>query len=212
VADVLRGYTFSRSTARYHDTTTGRFVARSRITDLLEQNVAGAEDRMAQIVQGVFAKEIEAGYAQTLMRDELRRLTLQNAALGKGGLDQLTFRDYGRAGIQLRDSYARMTNMLQGIERGEVTLPQALRRIEGYTLEARNQFFAAQRDAAMQTGRMMEHRRVLHAKESCVSCVDYAAQGWVPLGTLPLPGQLSECGKYCACTEEVREVQQAIAA
>lgn len=207
MADVLRGYQYSRSAARFRDTTTGKFVAKARVTELLERNVAGAEDRMAQIVQDVFNKAISPGAAQEAMRDEMRRLTLQNNALGKGGIEQLDFRDYGRAGRQLRDTYQRIGNLVDGVDRGTVTLPQALRRIEGYTIEARNQFFAAQRDAQSASGRVYEERRTLHARESCITCIEYAALGWQPQGTLPLPGQGgTECGRYCRCTMESRVV------
>lgn len=206
MADILRGYTYSPTVARYRDTTTGRFVAKGRITALLETQVDAGTQRLANIVQGVFAKEIAPGTAQVLMRDELRRLNLSNAALGKGGIEQLTFRDYGRVGIQLRDSYQRVTNLVSDIQSGKVTMQQAMRRIEGYTLEARSQFFAAQRDAIAASGRQHEERRTLHASESCADCIDYAAQGWVPAGTLPLPGNASQCGKYCRCTIETREV------
>jgi hypothetical protein len=95
---------------------------------------------------------------------------------------------------------------VDGVENGTVTLPQALRRIEGYALEARNMFFAAARAASQATGRMYEERRILHAQESCPDCIEYAAEGWTPQGTLPLPGEQSECGKYCRCTMEQREV------
>jgi hypothetical protein len=175
--------------------------------DLLETNVAGAERRLGDIIQGVANKEMAPGAAQEMMRDEMRRLVLQNNAMGKGGLDQLDFRDYGRAGNQLRDTYARIGNLVDGVEKGTVTLPQAMRRIEGYTIEARNQFFAAQRDAQRASGRIFVERRVLNAKESCVTCIEYAAQGWQPEGILPLPGQGgTECGRYCRCTMETREV------
>lgn len=206
MADILPGFTFDRRVARYRDSARGQFVSRTRINGLLEQQVNGAEQRLGNIVQGLYNKEMSAGYAQTLMRDEIRRVTLASSALGKGGIEQLEFRDYGRAGSQLRDTYARMTNLVNGIARGEVTLPQALRRIEGYTLEARNHFFAAQREAARQTGRQFEERRTLHARESCPDCIRYAALGWVAQGTLPMIGEQSQCNKYCRCSLDSREV------
>jgi cytochrome P450 len=206
VPDILPGFIYERGVSRYRDTSNGRFVARSRINSLMEQQVSGSENRMAQIVQGVADKSISPGAAQEAMRDEMRRLNLANAALGKGGIEQLDFRDFGRVGNQLRDTYARIGNLVDGVENGTVTLPQALRRIEGYALEARNMFFAAARAASQATGRMYEERRILHAQESCPDCIEYAAEGWTPQGTLPLPGEQSECGKYCRCTMEQREV------
>lgn len=203
---ILPGFTYARDAARFRDTSTGRFVARDRITHLLETNVAGAEARLGNIIQGVFAKEIAPGVAQEAMRDEMRRLALQNSALGAGGLDQLNFRSYGRAGQQLRDTYARMTNLVNDIGAGKVSMAQALNRVQGYTTEARSLFFAAQRDAQMASGRVWEERRTLHAQESCNSCIDYAALSWQPLGSLPMIGEQSECGKYCRCTMETREI------
>jgi hypothetical protein len=203
---ILPGFAFDRSAARYRDLSRGQFVSRTRVLDLMESQVNRAEDRLGQIIQGLYAKEIAPGYAQTLMRDELRRLTLQNIALGKGGLDRLDFADYGRAGRQLRDSYQRMNNLVRDVESGKVSLAQALNRVEGYTLDARRQFFAAEREAARQSGRAFEERRTLHARESCVDCIGYAAQGWVAADTLPLPGTRSRCGSYCRCTMERREI------
>lgn len=209
MADILPGFLWERNTARYRDTSNGRFVARTRINSLMEQQVATSEQRMAQIVQGVADKSIAPSIAQEAMRDEMRRLVLANNALGKGGLEQLTFRDYGRAGQQLRDTYARITNLVDGVERGEVTIPQAMNRIQGYVSEARQQYFAAQRDATLATGRQIEERRVLNAKESCNGCITYAAMGWQPAGTLPLPGEGdTQCGVHCLCSLEQREVQQ----
>lgn len=208
--DILRGYQFSRTASRYRDTSTGRFVSQARITNLLEQQVNHAETRLGNIVQGVFTKEIAPGVAQTLMRDELRRLNLQERALGKGGFDRLSFRDFGAVGNQLRDSYARMTNLVQGIENGTVTLPQALNRIQGYVLEARQQFFKAERDALRESGRRFEEHRRLHASESCEDCIGYARMGWQPLGVLPLPGERSVCNKRCRCTIERREVAEEV--
>lgn len=208
--DILRGYSFSRQAARYRDHNTGRFVARSRIVNLLEQQVDSAEQRLSNIVQALANKEIAPGTAQLLMRDEVRRLSLSNSALGRGGFDRLTAQDYGRVGRQLRDTYQRTANLVNDVQSGRVTLPQALNRISGYTLEARRQFFAAEREAVRESGRQFEERRTLHARESCVSCVDYARMGWQPAGTLPLPGQNSKCGSFCRCTIERREVTEQV--
>lgn len=205
--DILPGFSYSQGAARYRDLNNGRFVAKARITDLLEQRVNDTENRLASIIQGVLNKELSPGIAQEMARDELRRLSLSNAALGKGGMEQLNFRDYGRVGQQLRDSYQRMTNLVNDVASGKATLPQALRRLEGYTLESRRQFFAAQREAITESGRLFEERRTIHARESCRGCIAYAAQGWVAQGTLPLPGSGdTQCGKYCRCTIEAREV------
>lgn len=211
MADVLIGYTYDRRAARYRDTSRGRFVARTRIVNLMESQVNRAENRLANLVQGLYSKEIAPGYAQTLMRDEMRRLVLQNNSLGKGGWDRLTFRDYGRAGNQLRDTYQRMTSLVQGIVDGKVTLPQAMNRIQGYVTEARQQFFKAERDALRESGQRMEARRVLSASEHCPDCITLARMGWRPMEEVPLPGDGStECGNRDKCYIEYRVVVEQV--
>jgi hypothetical protein len=213
--DVLPGFSFDTRASRYRNLSTGRFVPRDRgpnaITRLLEQSVNSAEQRMGNIVQGLAAGEIAPGPAQLMLRDEVRRLSLQNAALGKGGFDRLTAQDYGRVGRQLRDTYQRTANLVRDVQAGTVTLPQAMNRIEGYALDARRQFFIAERDAARASGRQFEERRTLHARESCIDCVGYARMGWQPADTLPLPGEGgTRCGSYCRCTIERREVVEEV--
>jgi hypothetical protein len=211
--DILRGYSFSRPAARYRDHATGRFVARTRITTLLEQQVDSATRRMGDIVQGLANGEIAPGTAQLLLRDEVRRLSLSNTALGKGGFDRLTAQDYGRVGRQLRDTYQRTASLVRDVQSGRVSLSQALNRVEGYALDARRHFFAAERETLRASGRRYEERRTLHARESCRSCIGYAAMGWVPAFTLPLPGEgNTECRSYCRCTIERREVVEEVQA
>lgn len=207
MASILPGFTFSQSAARFRDTSTGRFVARQRVNSLVEAQVNRAEERLGNIVQSLFAKEIAPGVAQDMMRDELRRLSLQEIALGKGGMDKLTFRDYGRAGNQLRDTYQRMTMLTRDVEAGTVSVPQAMQRVRGYVGEARKDFYVTQRETMAATGRKFEQRRRLNPAEHCRGCIRYASMGWRPLGQLPEPGSGdTPCGIYCRCTMETREV------
>lgn len=207
MADILPGYTWSQSAARYRDVTRGQFVSRARIQELLANQINTAEQRMGTIVTAMFEKQLAPGMGQTLLRDELRRLSLQNVALAKGGMDKLDFRDYGRVGRQLRDTYARVGNLTRDMEAGKVSIDQALNRVRGYAGEARVQFFQAEREALRGTGKVFEQRRRLNPAEHCRGCVRYASMGWRPLGELPPPGDGSTpCGSYCRCTMETREV------
>lgn len=207
---ILPGYVFERTTGRYRNTATGKFVSRDRgpnsILRLLDRQIDSAERRLGDIVSAMADKSVSPAVGQTLMRDELRRLSLQNAALGKGGIDKLDFRDYGRVGRQLRDTYARVANLAQDLHTGRVTLPQALNRVAGYAGEARRNFFVTQRESLQATGRAFEERRRLNVAEHCRSCVRWASMSWRPMGELPPPGSQSECGPRCKCTMETREV------
>lgn len=203
---ILPGYVYDTRSARFRNTARGQFVSRQRILDLLDTQVRHAENRLGAIVTAMHERTIAPGMGEMLMRDELRRLSLTNAALGKGGFDRLDFRDYGRAGRQLRDTYQRVSNLARDMQAGKVTLPQALNRVAGYVGEARRNFFETEREALRATGRTYEERRRLNPAEHCRSCVRWASMSWRPMGELPPPGSESECGPRCKCSMERREV------
>lgn len=204
---ILPGYTWSREAARYRSSDSGRFVARRDIIGLLESQTNSAEARLGELVTALHEGRVSASSWQSVMRDELRRLHSANAALGVGGWDRLDYRAWGRVGGYLQADYARMERLAQDIADGKATLPQALQRVNGYVVSARRNFFEGERQAMQRSGRQWEERRRLGAAEHCGGCVEYAGMSWQPLGVLPIPADGStECGSYCKCTMERREV------
>lgn len=208
---ILVGYTYDSRSARYRSTASGKYVARSNVLSLLDAQISTAEQRMGQLTTALYEGRLSPVAYQSVMRDELRRLHLQNSALGSGGFDKLDQRAYGRSGAMLRDDYRRLTNLVNDMKTGRATLPQALNRLQGYIGSARVNFLTqereANRQAADQRGVKLEERRRLGLAEHCRSCVAYAALGWQPIGELPLPGLQSECSFRCRCSVERREVE-----
>lgn len=207
---ILPGYTWNRDVARYRSTDTGRFVARRDIIGLLESQTNSAETRLGELVTALHEGRVSASSWQSVMRDELRRLHSANAALGAGGWDRLDYRAWGRVGGYLQADYARMERLAQDIADGKATLPQALQRVNGYVVSARRNFFEGERQAMQRSGRQWEERRRLGgAIEHCGDCLDLVAQGWQPMGALPVPGDGStECKSWDRCVMERREVTQ----
>lgn len=208
MADILPGFTFGRDTQRYRDTTTGRFVARADIMGLLETQTESLERRLAGLTTALSEGALSPAYFAEQMRTEVRRAHLQNRALGAGGFERLGFDDYGAVGRKLRDDYARIANLAQGVADGSVTLPQALNRINGYAGNARREFYEAdekaRRDAAEGKGMALLMIRDLGPSEHCPECLDFYQQGWQP--QLPLPCEDSRCNTHCRCTLRYREV------
>lgn len=207
MADILLGFQWERQSARYRDLSTGRWTSRATVTELMEAQVSSAERRLGNLVTAAHEGRLAPGWFAETMRTELRRLHLQNAALGIGGMDRMTSREFGRVGAALREDYARVARLTQELQDGTVSIAQALNRVQGYVGSARMQFFEAERTAMAQTGRQYEERRLLHANESCGDCIDYAGRGWRPAGELPIPGTNSACKSWCRCTMERREVR-----
>lgn len=204
----LIGYSFDDRIGRYRSGQTGRFVARDRILDLLDAQTTGAEQRMRALVTSAHGGELSPSVFAEQMRTELRRLHLQQSALGAGGFDRLTQRDYGRVGGILRGEYQHLEQFVRQIQAGEVTLPEALARANRYIGQARRQFYHAEADRRQPEGGMvLIEKRVLDpGARHCRDCPGYADRGWEIAGSLPVPGEACECGGHCRCRRVSREV------
>jgi len=120
VMRLLQGYYWDKRNHNYVRAASGRFVARSRILELLEKSVAGRERRLYEgvqrLVDGRRSPQVFLSHAKLM----LKRQYLQEAALAAGGWDRLTPADFGRVGGKLQAQYRRMAEMTRGIRDGEV--------------------------------------------------------------------------------------------
>lgn len=205
--DILPGFSYSRSAQRYRSDATGRFVARADIISLMESQVNGLESRLGALAQALADGNLAPAYFAEQARTEMRRAHLIERALGAGGWDRLDQRDYGSVGRRLRDDYARIVNLAQGLTDGTVTLPQAMNRIQGWAGSARVEFHEAERQRQQASaGMALIEKRNLGVAEHCADCLDYHAQGWQPAGILPVPGVGSVCRERCRCSIVSKEV------
>lgn len=211
MADVLPGYTWDARAGRYRSATTGRFVPRTAIMDQLGRAVMDGRETASRLTTAFHEGRLSAAAWQEQMRTTLRRMHSQHAALATGGWDRMTPRDWGRIGYALREDYARIQRLAEAVQRGEVTLAQALQRADGYMGNARAQYYKAERERLRPSSSDQEiiSRRILGASEHCPDCLEYYARGWQPVAFLPVPTEASQCGTYCQCDVIHREVPSA---
>jgi hypothetical protein len=90
-------------------------------------------------------------------------------------------------------------------EMGVATWDGALGRTERFLVTPIYGFAAsgAMMLASMQ-GQTMMLRVARSDRRTCDDCREYAGQGWVPIGTLPPPGQMCACHDRCRCYIEYR--------
>ena len=191
---LLQGYVWDSNVGRYRYRD-GRFVARTRITTLMNRSVQGREERILAGTRALADGSIsQRTYVQ---RTEmlLKRQYLQNAALGMGGWDRLTPEVLDKLSAQLNSEFSRMIAMSQELKAKEISEAQALNRTHMYLGNARAQFYDYEREGLgpLEAGMVyMERRRLGHA-DHCHDCIGYSMQGWQPLGVLPVPGYASQC-------------------
>lgn len=207
--DILPGFVWDPKTARFRVLTggygqkAGTFVARRRVLELLEAKISEGQMRLQALTQAFMEGHLTAAEWQVAFAQQLKTLYLQQAALGAGGWDRLGPADWGRIGGYLRGEYRRLVGFAQDIIDGRPTLAQALMRAGMYAGKARGMFFSTNTRAHMKAG-FTEERRYLGAAEHCEVCIDYAAMGWMPIGTFPEPGTHPFCWGNCKCVKEYR--------
>lgn len=198
------GIRWDPSISRYRDRQTGRVVdesvARRQAEDLNQRFYRANMERLTdQLITG----QIDLSTWQARMRQEIKDGHITNLTVGRGGRQQVEFSDWGRVGQRLQMQYRFLDVFAQEIASGTLTEAQIRARAAMYSTAARTAYFDGM-TAAGQAAAHTEERRVLNPAEHCPDCLGYAAQGWVPIGTLPKPGQGSQCLSNCKCEYETR--------
>lgn len=205
MTDILPGYTWSRARRRYISQRTGRPISEAELRRLFNERIADAEGRMADIATAYYEGKISPALFVELMATEQRRLTVQSAALGKGGFDELDAAALVALALLLRETNERIIGTAHDALEGKVSLPQLVNRADGYVGEARREFFRALRDAAIASAVMggdsiILARRMLDPRaKHCRDCPDLAARGWSRIEELPPPGYGCQCAGHCRC-------------
>lgn len=90
-------------------------------------------------------------------------------------------------------------------EMGVATWEGTAGRLDRYLVSPIYGFAASGAMLLAATGGMTMMRRVARGdKRTCDDCRNYAGQGWVPIGTLPVPGQMCACHDRCRCYVDYR--------
>ena len=138
------------------------------------------------------------------MMQEIRLSHLANAALAKGGPDQMTPADNGRAGQAIREQYDYLNKFAQQVASGKQKLDGTLTRRAQMYAEAGRDTYEATVWAEMKKRGLTLVRSVLHAKDSCTTngkstsgCIEEARKGFVPIDAKPPAGITRIGGRTC---------------
>lgn len=203
---------FTFDGTRYRDTTTGRFVSRSRIQTIsvaavearIEANIVPLAERVAS--GGMTPQQFKAA-----MREEIKRAYLLQYELAVGGKAQMTQADYGRLGAMLKKQYGTgkfLDGFIDDIRDGNKSAAYIRNRAALYIRSSRQAYHRADRQLQIANGKN-EVRWQTTAAESCETCLAFEALGWQPIGptwpykyeganSFPQSG-LTDCRTNCRC-------------
>lgn len=183
----------------------GRFVTQRALIADLERVTAGAQSEILSISRQLQAGEISLAQWQLGMRDQMKVIHTTQGAIAKGGWAQMSQSDWGAVGQISREQYAFLQRFAIQIEQGLPLNGAFLRRARMYAQAGRGTYWQMKRREASANG-LTQERRIRYAGDSCQTCIDQAALGWQPLGTL-LPIGRSECRTHCRCEYLFRNEQ-----
>lgn len=199
------------STGRYVDAATGRIVSQATVTDALEAQIDKSRQSINTICKSLANGNISLAKWQLSMRSELKTIHTISGALGKGGWAQMAPADWLAVARSSKEQYRYLQRFANEIADGKQKLfnlagevnGQFLRRADLYG-QAGNNTYNAIRDRQAQVNGNTEERRILDpGADHCDCCVEQAALGWQPIGTLKPIGACT-CLSRCRCEKEYR--------
>lgn len=204
------GYGYNKSAHRYYNAETGRFVGRQAVRDSLESVMDLSALRMNALSQQLADGVISLADWQRGMMQQIKLAHTASASLARGGFAQVSPSDWGLTGALVKDQYNYLRNFAQEIADGKQPLDgRFLVRSDMYG-DAANTTYATMRTRGFESDGFDEERRILEDKvNACDDCIDYADEGWQPIGTLPEPGVDSVCMVRCRCEKEYRRSGEA---
>jgi hypothetical protein len=184
----------------------GQLVSRERIIEGLRSMTLQSQKLLSDLAEDVVAGYLLPADFQQAAMLTLRSLYGSTSALARGGWDRMDAAAWGRNGQLLRTEYTYLRRFTQELTDGNLTAAQARMRAGLYAGRAYSRFWDEDRRVAIAENRGTEERWIaLDDPATCGDCLTLEAKGWVPIGTLPNPGDGStECLGNCRCRRDTR--------
>lgn len=125
---------------RYRDLSSGKYLSMTRIRGLREKQVTGNLASVDALSVRLAAGEITVADWTLQMRAELKRVTIDQYLLARGGRNAMKPADWGRVGYQLRSQYGYLQQFAQEIDAGLLSDKQIAARARLYIQATRSAF------------------------------------------------------------------------
>lgn len=202
---LTSGTGYAWNGTRYYSLTTGRFVSSQTIAEGLQTMMDVSALRMNALTQQLIDGGISLASWQSGMMEQIKNTHVASAALANGGWSQMTPSDWGATGQLIRQQYDYLRNFAREIANGTQQLDgRALVRSDLYADAANTTYWNMTTRGFIEDEWEEEKRALEPGAAHCDDCIEYANEGWQPIGTLPEPGDDSQCLKRCRCEKKYR--------
>lgn len=203
----LTGYTWNADAKRYRDDS-GKFVSRAAVQEGLENIMDQSALNMNALTQQLIDGKISLASWQSGMLQEIKSVNVAASALANGGWAQMTPSDWGYTGSLIKEQYNYLRNFAEQVASGEQALDgRALVRSDLYG-DAANGTYSDMRGRLFIADGYEEEIAVLEpGADHCDGCLERAAEGWQPIGTLSDIGD-EDCQARDRCVKRYRRMDE----
>jgi hypothetical protein len=203
-SDPTLRYTYDPRSRRYRDLVTGQYVSASQVRGAVDYVVNAVSDKLRATTQLLIDGALSVADWEIQVAAMLKSLHIAMGLAAYGGISGANQKAMDDISARIEKQYEFLSNLAGQIASGKQALDGTLlARIALYGQAGRGTYENIIRDQAMNDPNLTEEQRVLGANDSCPTCLDQAALGWQPLGTLNAIGD-SECLANCRCSFQYR--------
>jgi hypothetical protein len=204
-------WSYDRNSGRYRDEK-GRFLSQASVEKLVDTRIDKLEASLKRFTRMLSNGNITLDQWEASVREAIKGAHIQAAIVGYGGKDQMGSGEYGRIGQRLRSEYAYLQGFALDLLEQRVSAPMAAARIGLYAQSVRGSYWQGTELRKQQQGYGLMRRILDPQAQHCQDCIDHAARGIAPIGSLPMPGQRCACRARCKCRVEYLRQQAPAAA
>lgn len=188
----------------------GQFAPREAVLAITKDYVNTKTQELKDLGTALSDGKIDLDKFQDGMSNILRVLHVNQAILGRGGLDRMQPADWLAVGRTLKQQYRDGKGsdgqkfgvkwLAADIKAGLVSPAQLQNRLTMYAQASKISYHKAVQANQVDLGYTLMQRFLGQCKNHCPSCYSYSVMGKRPVGDLPLIGEKCECGSNCCCS------------
>jgi hypothetical protein len=213
------GIKWDRRVGRYRRSD-GKLISRDTVLQLTRNNIDEQRQELLKLADQYDAGGIDLIGLQRSVAQIIKRIHIQSAILGKGGVDRVTDADWLTVARELKRQYYTGIDPITGQRFGLKYLAQKLANQQLSLAQLKNSLtmFAASgkvsyfrmATAASKADGLLYGIRVLGKLDNCDDCTEYAALPPQPIEDVIPPTQRCKCRTNCGCKIVPLTLQEAI--
>lgn len=187
---------------RTYQTTLGHTVSDREMAQMLSTLEARMEIEIQSLLVQIQNGSIPIDDWESRMRDWVKDSYTQMGVLAAGGLDQMTPKQYGRVGVEIRQQYKFIQDAADRARNDQLS-PEYLAGVGDFLTSSQYAVFQNHHTQNIMDRHAYKEERRVAQSGACEDCLAEEARGWSSIGSLRKIGD-TKCRNHCRCMKEYR--------